>query len=234
MADSLFLDYNSFTTLLDDTKNLFIPMIHLSRKGYIAYNMTNMVHDIEKNKLYNLFMNETEKSKKKIKRITITDQNSVNIIGERLATHRQFEYAGKNLKFSKVLPNIEIIEWPENTYLSKYSFNQLTKNKYIPSDTNTYIGTFIVPLINTKTSTEFVNVGQDQLDKTSCVCKINSCRCKDIFNIDYCRCIKGCRCHYFKYCITGNNCFFYLSNIEPKEILGEKRLNMYVHILFNT
>jgi hypothetical protein len=113
-----------------------------------------------------------------------------------------------------VLPHIEIIKWEEDV---TETFNSITRNMYISPNSNVMYGTFIIPLMQTKCSTLFRETGKDGITPLKC------------------KCVKDCSCaEPVKVRITENKNCFYLSDLEPIDIFGEPRLNMYVHFEYRS
>ena len=223
---SLFLDEDSYE-FVQTKESSIVPINKLTNNGYIGYYQYNILCECELSKLFHFFKTQTSNSKKNIKRIRINDLTSANIISSRLMSKFNKKFVHKNNRqyvFKQMSPVMEIIEWPENTFIDK-TFNMLTKNKYIENN-NTLYGTFIIPLVKTGCSTTFGEVGEDG------VIEIASCECslKCLHNKNKCPCAKGCNCHLVTLHITEGVNFFYTSDLEPIDIIGPPRINLYIHL----
>lgn len=222
---SLFLDEDS-RDIISNSKTDIIPIDKLTNHGYIGYYHYNILCEQELSKLYEFFNHHTHSSRKSIKRLKFEDADSANLLWSRLVTKFNKKFIHKNNKqytATRIMPSMEIIQWPENIYF-KQTFNTLTKDKYLQTDTTMY-GTFIIPLIKTGCSTMFNEVGKEGIEIISCACSnscshANKCPCKDI-----CVCDEPVTLH-----ITEFVNFFYTSELSPTDIVGPARLNLYIHI----
>lgn len=224
-----FLENDDFAKISSKEVN-FIPIMRLGRKDYIAIFITHLLTPDEKDKMYKIFCDKTEFSNKTNKKVIIKDQRSANILGDRMMTMlKKMQYRNKVLSFTQMLPNMEIIEWPGDTFFTGITYNSITKNKYIPSSDDTMIATIIIPILNTDTNTQICRLGKSDIsdpDPSNCVCKNqNGCCC----HTPICQCLTKCGCHNCSLNITGGFSLFYLSDLEPIDIYGEKKLNLYIH-----
>lgn len=222
---SLFLDEDSRDIISSKTSDI-MPVNELTDHGYIGYYQTNILCEQELSKLYEFFNDHTSNSRKLIKRLKFDDEASANMLWSRLITKFNKRFIHKNNKqytAVRIMPSMEIIQWPENIYF-KHTFNSLTKDKYLDG----MYGTFIIPLIKTGCSTIFNEVGHEGIEIVSCTCA-DGCQRRG-------RCQKSCRCK--KNCVCGDVTlhinefinFFYTSELEPIDIIGPTRLNLYVHV----
>lgn len=205
-----------------------VPVRRLLNQSYIVYFQNNILHEKEKNKLYSFFIEQTKNSSKAIKRIKF-NYPDIDDLKSRIITQFNTTFVHKNghkYAFNRILPMIEIINWPADREIDE-KFNQLTRGAYITKDENTIIGTFIIPLIKTKTSTLFVDVNEGSITVVRCECDQKCLH-------DKCPCAKVCKCDEpVKAHVTEDNNLFYMSELEPIEIYGDSRLNLYVHIEYS-
>ena len=222
---SLFLDEDS-RDIISSSKTDIIPVNKLTHHGYIGYYHYNILCEQELTKLFEFFNQHTSSSRKSIKRLKFDDAQSADMLWKRLITKFNKRFIHRNNKqytATRIMPSMEIINWPENIHF-RQSFNSITKNKYASNDTQTIYGTFIIPLIKTNCSTMFNEIGKDGIDAVSCICEDGCQHSK-------CPCAKGCVCdepvtlHINEYVN-----FFYTSELEPIDIIGPSRLNLYIHI----
>jgi len=221
----LFLDPESYSIVCPKQQTP-IPESKLLNQAYIMLGLKNILCEEEKAKLYEFFNKSTENSKKKIKRVRLYDVESAEIIKPRLVNRLNEKILDNNQKqyvFNRVLPHLEIIQWPANCMIDE-TFNSITRNMYIPPNDNVRYGTYIIPLVSTTCSTLFREFGMDGI-------QVIKCECFEKCSHTKCPCKVSCVCgEPVKIRITENNNYFYLSNLEPVEILGETRLNLYVHL----
>lgn len=225
---SLFLDKDSYEIIVNK-QNDMIPIQRLTNNGYIGYYQMGILCECELSKLYNFFKVNTQNSRKQIKRLRLNDEISADMLKDRILTKLNKQFIHKNnrqYKFNRIMPTMEIIEWPENTFFSK-TFNRLTRDKYLEKGNYIY-GTFVIPLIRTCCSTLFSSVGSDNLvDIAVCDCASKCIHVKS----KRCACEKVCKCNEpIPLHISEPANFFYTSDLEPIDIVGPIRINLYVHI----
>lgn len=224
---SLFLFLGDYQALLATQYHAIIPILPLVRKGYYSYMAINLILEQEKDKIYRFFHEKCANSKKKIRRLTINDQSQADVLLDRCKIYPKISYHEQIYEFESISPTIELIEWPADTMLSGYTFNQLTKGRYISTDESRLIGTYIIPIVDTTATTNICKLGEDDLGVADvCICA-NSCCCMT----KKCKCKSECCCNTYSAAITGKNSLFYLSDLEPREVFYKyPRLYMYVHI----
>jgi hypothetical protein len=212
------------------------PIFRGIRLSHMLCYLTNVLCDMEKSKILEFFTEKTKISKKKIKRITITDPQITNNIEGRLyfpTELKGFTHRNNYWTYDGILPDVEIIEWPADEFLTGNTFNTITKNKYISQDDKVMIGTFIIPIINSSTKTEIVWVGQNDFWADSCICE-RGCICTNGKSNLECPCKDKCICR--ETCrkkISENKALFHLTELETREVYSEEaRVHMYVHIQF--
>lgn len=223
---ALFLDPESFA-IVNKNKSDKWPEERLLNQAYLGYYQTSILCEDEKSKLYSLFLDATRNSRKKIKRIKLCDAASANNLWDRIITEYNKEINCGNMRYyaHEIMPTMELVQWPRDSEINS-TFNQLTRQAYISSDENIMYGTFIIPLIETPCSTLFKEIHKPGLNVVRCTyldakkpnpCQ-NGCICSDPISLK----------------ITENKNFFYLSILEPVDIFGEQRLNLYVHVKYGS
>lgn len=228
---SLFMEKSCYN--MSKKKELeFCPEARLLAQSQFVFQLRNILHEEEKAKIYELFFANTKDSRKPIKYIKIKDKKSITNIQHRIVTDVLKKINFRNNKvynFKEIMPTMEIVEWPENKFLTGKTFNKLTKDIYIPKDDTEIIGTYIIPIITTTCSTLLTSTGKEELDIIECYCSQkckhkpkSSCPCTE-----ECKCKNPCRLH-----ITEDINYFYTSDLEPLEIYGPTRLNLYIHLKF--
>jgi hypothetical protein len=170
----------------------------------------------------------TKNSTKKIKRVKLNDQASANYLNSRIITKFNKEFLYRNdlgYVANRVLPTMEIIKWPANEDIPT-TYNELTRNIYLPKNKNIIYGTFIIPIIKTSCSTMFIEHGHEGILAIRC-----DCQDKCIHKKNECPCLEQCRCgEPVRLNVNEDQNVFYMCELEPIEIIGDERLNLYVHI----
>lgn len=227
---SLFLPKEDYELLSEGTQ--MVPVLKLIRKEYYSFILRNLLLPIEKDKIYKIFNEITEKSKKKIKRIKIVSREDAEILAERCAKQEKIMYDGKIIKYSGVMPTMEVVRWPANTPLAAHSFNKLTKHSYTQSGSD-IIGTYVIPIVYSKSPLSVCKIGSTCLEKSHiCVCNIgNGCCC----NTAKCNCKTECKCDEFEIQLAGSESIFHMPDLEVHEIYSEGvRMNLYLHLKYQS
>lgn len=226
---SLLIKTEDYKTLTEGEHLGIIPILELTRKGFYSYLARKVLLPEEKNKIYEIYCNSVQGSSKKIKKVTINSQDDAEKLLGRFNIHKKISYGEKILTFDKVIPTMEIIQWPKKTMLFHTSFNTLTKNKYIPGNDEYIVGTLQIPILDHDTPTSVYKYGQGDLgDDGNCICS-TSCCCKK-----ECKCKKKCCCNQYDNIISGWKSLFYLSDLETREIYDEDndRIFLYFHVVY--
>lgn len=223
----LFLEPEVYDIVSTGDKKI-LAVNKLMHSSHLSYYQTFILCECEKNKLYEFFLENTKNSKKKIKRLKINDQQSADLLTDRLVTqfNKLFSLNEFAYRFNRMLPTMEIIRWQADCDF-KMTFNSITKNMYLPKSNESVYGTFVIPLIKTTCNTLITELGEYGLSNVGCVCD------KKCNHGNKCPCKGSCTCgDPFEATITENVNLFYLSDLEPVDIMGEERLNLYVHLEF--
>lgn len=227
---TLFLDDESYQVVSNKYTEPY-PESKLLNHAYLMYYLHDILCEEEKSKLYEFFIESTDNSKKKIKRLQMNDQESVDNIQPRLVNRMNKSILHRDQKiytFNRILPTIEIIQWPNNEIFTE-TFNSITRNRYIPKNKDTVYGTYIIPLTNTSCSTLFREFGLDGINVIKCNCT------EKCIHETKCLCKPTCCCDEpVRVKLTENKNGFYLSDIEPVDILGMTRINLYVHLEYKS
>lgn len=224
---SLFLEPDAHEMVMKPQSQL-VPIQKLLNNRYICYYHSHILHNCEKDKIFIFFNQMTKKSSKKIKRVKLNDPTSANNLYDRIVTKFNREFLYRNdLAYvaNRVLPTMEIIKWPGNEEVDT-TYNELTRNTYLPKNKNIIYGTFIIPILRTTCSTMLVDCGSDGINVINCDCQ-QKCTHKK----GECPCWERCICDEpVRLNVNEDQNVFYMSELEPIEIIGEERLNLYVHI----
>lgn len=225
---SLFLPKEDYDSLSGGIQ--MIPILKLVRKEYYSFVLRNLLLPVEKDKIFKFFNEMTEESKKKIKRLTIVSKEDAEALAERCTKQEKIMYDGKIIKYSGVIPTMEIMRWPANTPLANYSFNKLTKHKYSQCG-DVVVGTYVIPIMFSKSPMSVCKTGSTCLEKNSiCVCNIgNGCCCQSA----KCNCKTECKCDEFEIQLSGVDSIFHMQDLEVHETYSEDiRMNLYLHLRY--